>query len=132
MGFNDTRLTKQNAPLCPTLFVLILCWLSLWRVQRLSPVPLSHLAGHLFQSSLPVVRRLTKQNTSVCPFLFVLVRAGCLFGLFSTFRIPFLRTTFPLGWSPVPVKSLMVRWSCKLSENLNNAPHSGTCIKLLS
>ena len=98
-------MTKQNTPVRPSFSVLIPCSLSPWRVQHLSPAPLSHLDGHLFQSSLPVVRRLTKQNTPVCPYQFVFVRSGCLFGVSSTSWVRFLRTTFPLGWSPLPVKS---------------------------
>ena len=141
MDSNDTRLTNQNTSVCPPLVILIPCWLSHWLVQHLSPAQFSHLAGHLFQSSLPVVRRLTKQNTPVCllysvpSVLDVPLSCPILVGfpsceplshlaghLFQSSLLmvqlspcePLSHSTGHLFQSPL----LMVQLSCKLSENL--------------
>ena len=114
---NDTRLTNQNTSVCPSLVVLTTCWLSPWPVQHLSPAILTHLAGHLFQSSLQVVRRLTKQNTPVCLLCSVPsvldfpLSCPALVGFPSCEPLPYLAGHL------FQSSLLVVQLSCKLSEN---------------
>ena len=71
---------------------------SLLLVQPSVPEPLSHSAGHLFQSSLLLVQLSVPEPLSHS--------AGHLFQsslLLVQLKCPW--TTFPLGWSPLPVKS---------------------------
>ena len=128
MVFNDTRLTKQNTPLCPTLFVLNLCWLSL--------APLFSTTFPLGWSPLPVKSPSgpsIDQTEQLCVPFSVFSRP-CWMSLwpFQHFSGPHLENHFP-NWL-VTCSSQVSLWSGEVAsylKTLNNAPHSGTGMKLL-
>ena len=128
MNFNDTSLIKHNTILrllCSALITLLVVSFPVECPQflrLLSRVPLSHLAGILIQSSLPVVKSLSGPLSHLACHLF-----QPSLPVVKSLRGPRSHLACQLSQSSLTV----VRWCHKLSENSFNAPISGTCSVLL-